>query len=491
MTRTGNALRILFATSEAAPWVKTGGLGDVAAALSAQLRAEGHDVRLVMPAYRSIRDRIANVAPIARFPAATSLPAASLAQSTLPGDVPVLLIDCPSLFDRDGGPYLDARGVDWPDNAVRFALLSTIAAKLARADTPLDWQPDILHCNDWQTGPAPAMLHCARTRHAKTVMTVHNLAFQGVFEGNLTALLGLPRQAFDFEGIEFHGKTSFMKAGLMFADRITTVSPTYAREIQHAPLGFGLQGVLARRADDLIGILNGIDEAVWNPADDPHIDAHYDADSIDIKVRNKTALQRALELDVRDDLPLFGVVTRLTEQKGSDLVATIAARIAHMPAQLVVLGAGDSAIERALRAAATSHPRSIAVMIGFDEALAHRIEAGCDAFLMPSRFEPSGLNQMYSQRYGSPPIAHATGGLRDSIVDTTPATLAAAIATGFLFDEPTVDGLWRAVQRAATLYEDKGRWRTLQRAGMKKSFGWSERASEYVALYRALLESRA
>jgi starch synthase len=484
-------LRVLFAASECAPWVKTGGLGDVAGALTAQLRRDGHDVRVLMPAYRSVRARLDGRAPLLTLAATAALPEASLVEAKLPGDVPAWLVDCPSLYDRDGGPYQDAEGRDWRDNPVRFALLSRVAATLSTASSPLVWRPDVLHCNDWQTGPAPALVHHARGPRAKTLMTVHNLAFQGVFDGDLTPLLGLPPEAFGIDGVEFYGRTSFLKAGLMFADRLSTVSPTYASEIQRAPLGFGLEGVLAKRSDRLSGILNGIDEAVWNPARDPLLEARYDSASLEDKARNKAALQRAMRLDVRPDLPLFGVVSRLTAQKGSDLIAAIAPRIAALPAQLAVLGTGDREVERTLLAAAATHRGAVATIVGFDEHLAHRIEGGADAFLMPSRFEPCGLNQMYSQRYGTPPIAHATGGLRDSIVDATPATLADGTATGFLFEPATVEGLFGAMLRALDVHAQPLQWRAMQRAGMAKPFGWPARARDYALLYRDIVASPA
>jgi starch synthase len=481
-------LRILFATSECAPWIKTGGLGDVAGALTAQLRAEGHDVRVLMPAYRAVHDRVEQGRVIAQLPAAEPLPGAALVEVPL-GEVPVMLVDCPALYDRDGGPYLDASGHDFPDNARRFALLSRIAARLAGPTSPLAWRPDVLHCNDWQTGPACAVVHHARGRRARTVMTVHNLAFQGVFDGDLTPLLGLPASAFEIEGVEYYANTSFLKAGLMFADRLTTVSPSYAQEIQQPALGFGLDGVLRKRRTVLTGILNGIDDRVWNPARDALIEATYDAATLERKARNKSALQRAMRLEVRADVPLFGVVSRLTAQKGSDLVAALALRLPGVPAQLAVLGTGERDIERALLSAAAANRGSVSTIIGFDEHLAHRIEAGADAFLMPSRFEPCGLNQMYSQRYGTPPIAHATGGLRDSIVDATPASLADGSATGFLFEPATPDALWRTIRRAVDVYGNRARWQAIQQAGMRQRFGWADRVQEYVALYRAVVEA--
>ena len=480
------SMRLLFATSECVPWVKTGGLADVAGALTAQLRHDGFDVRVLMPAYRSLAAK-ANK-PVAEIAATQALPAATLLEATLPSGVPALLVDAPSLFDRDGGPYQDASGRDYADNAQRFALLSRVAAELSLESSPFRWRPDVLHCNDWQTGPAPALVHHATGRRARTLLTIHNLAFQGVFAGDLTTLIGLPREAFGIEGVEYYGGTSFLKAGLMFADALTTVSPTYAREIQRAPLGMGLEGVLAKQRGRLVGILNGIDDAAWNPARDAHLVATYDADALDAKARNKSALQRELGLDEHADVPLFGVVSRLTEQKGSDLVAALAKRIAAVPAQLAVLGSGDREIAARIERAAQTHPRAVAKAIGFDEGLAHRIEAGADMFLMPSRFEPCGLNQMYSQRYGTPPIARATGGLVDSIVDANAATLRDGTATGFLFEAPTEASLWSAMQRAIDVHANPAQWRALQRAGMQRDFSWRLRAGDYARIYRRLVD---
>ena len=485
-TSPAQPLRVLFATSECEPWVKTGGLADVAGALTAWLHAEGIDVRIVMPAYRSSGAWPEAAAPRIALAPMSGLPDAALVEARLPGGVPVFLVDCPALYGREGNPYVDAQGRDWHDNAQRFALLSRVAALLAGPASPLDWQPDLLHANDWQTAPAAAIARFAAGRRVRTLVTVHNLAFQGVFDGDLSSLLGLPPRAFAVEGIEFYGRTSYLKAGLVFADRLSTVSPTYAREIQRAPLGFGLEGVLSQRADRLVGILNGIDTKRWDPSSDPLIAARYGPQSLERKARNKAALQQAFGLDVRADVPLLGVVSRLTSQKGSDLIASIAPRIAQR-AQLAILGSGDRAIESALLNAAALHPRAIGVSLGFDDALAHRIEAGADAFLMPSRFEPCGLNQMYSQRYGTPPIARATGGLCDSIVDATPEAIASGRATGFLFDEPTEAALGAAIDRALAAHARTRAWRKIQRAGMAQPFGWDERARDYVALYRRML----
>ncbi|HVF64326.1 MAG TPA: glycogen synthase GlgA [Casimicrobiaceae bacterium] len=483
-------MRVLFATSECSPWVKTGGLGDVAASLTARLQRDGCDVRVLMPAYRDVRNAIAST-NFASIPATATLPGATIRKATLPSGVVAWLVDSPTLFDREGGPYQDGKGLDFPDNACRFALLSHIAATLSSATTPIEWRPHILHLNDWQTAPAAALLAQSTEARAATLVTIHNLAFQGVFDGDLTGMLGLPPQAFGIDGVEFHGKTSYLKAGLIYADALSTVSPTYAHEIQRAPLGFGLEGVLAMRARQLTGILNGIDEVTWDPASDPLLFARYDAANIGGKRENKRALQCAMGLAERADVPLFGIVSRLTWQKGTDLALALVDRLVARPAQLVVLGSGERDFEQRFAASARAHPRSVGVRIGFDEPLAHRIEAGADAFLMPSRFEPCGLNQMYSQRYATPPIAHATGGLCDSIVDATPEALASGRATGFLFRQPTADALNDALDRAIDVYMQPDRWRAMMRAGMTTPFGWARSAQDYIALYRSLVAKAA
>jgi starch synthase len=486
------ALRVLFATPECAPWVKTGGLGDVSAALPAALEAGGLDVRVLLPAYRPVlAATAAHTRELARFAASARFPAARLREAPLPSGVPAWLLDCPALYDRDGGPYQDpAAGHDWPDNALRFAALARVAAWLAGESSPVAWRPRVLHCNDWQTALAPVYARFARGDHAASVVCIHNLAFQGLFPPTTVAEVELPAAAYSIDAGEYYGRLSFLKAGLAYADAITTVSPTYAREIQREPLGFGLQGLLAARAGRLHGILNGIDEEVWDPATDALIARRYDATRLAGKRDNKLALQRRMGLPADAGVPLFGFVGRLTQQKGVDLIAAAAPRIAAAPAQLAVLGAGERELEDALRTLARARPREVAVETGFDEPLAHLIEAGADAFLMPSRFEPCGLNQMYSQRYGTPPVAHATGGLCDSVVDCTPATLAGGTATGFLFGEPTGGALADAAERAIAAYRDPTTWQALQRNGMARDFGWRASAERYIELYQSLIAVR-
>ncbi len=479
-------LRILFATPECGPWIKTGGLADVSAGLPAALRAVGLDVRVLLPAYRPVLAAVPGARELAAFAASAGLPAARLLAATLPSGVTALLVDCPVLYDREGGPYQDGAGADWADNWRRFGLFSSVAAQLALHPGPIGWPPDVLHCNDWQAALAPAFLRFAGAPHAASVAAIHNLAFQGLFAPETVAALGLPRACYAMDGLEFHGRMSFLKAGLYYADAIATVSPTYAREIQREPLGFGMQDLLAARRDSLRGILNGIDTSEWDPATDAAIPARYDLRRIERKTASKAALQQRLGLAAEPGTMLFGVVGRMTEQKGIDLIAAIGAQLVALPAQLAVLGAGEWRHEQSIASLGRAHPGRIAALIGFDEALAHLVEAGADAFLMPSRFEPCGLNQMYSQRYGTPPVVRATGGLADSVVDLTDATLENGTATGFLFREPTAQALFAAAQRAHVAWLDRPLWRRLQQHGMARDFSWDASAREYAALYAHL-----
>jgi starch synthase len=479
-------VRVLFAASECAPFVKTGGLADVVGSLPPALRALGHDVRLLLPGYPAVLEGAAATRQVGEVAPFAGLPGARLVAGTTPSGVPVLAVVNDELYKRAGGPYQGPDGVDYEDNARRFGLLSRVAALLASAGSPIRWKPQVVHANDWQTGLAPAYLALSGDARAASLVTIHNLAFQGIFDAPWVSTLGIPSSAFTIQGVEYYGKLSFLKAGLFYADAIGTVSPSYAREIQSAPLGMGLEGLLAGRAADLHGILNGIDDTAWDPSTDPHLPAHYRATTLWRKAANKAALQSELGLAVRDDVPLFAIVSRLTQQKGIDLVLAIADELAAIPAQLAVLGTGERELARALEALPARHPGQFGVRIGFEEGLAHRIEAGADAFLMPSRFEPCGMNQMYSQRYGTPPIVHATGGLADSVLNCTPETLAAGTATGFVFGEATPDGLWAAIARCVALWHRPRLWRKLQKNAMARDFGWSRAASEYGRLYEAL-----
>ena len=479
-------MRILYATSEYAPLCKTGGLADVANALPRALCDLGADVRVLLPGYRDVLSGVRHQRHVARLNDNENFPLADLFEADSPSQQRLLVLVCPELFERAGGPYVDADGNDWPDNALRFGFLSHIAATLAGTASPYNWRCDVLHCNDWQTGLAPAYLHWRRPPRTPCLMTIHSLAYQGLFPGSMVPRLGLPARCLDVNGIEYHGNMSFLKAGLFYAQRITTVSPTYAQEIQREPLGFGMQGLLSERNADLEGILNGIDTEIWNPLTDLALAATYDMNSLERKTRNTYALRARFELAERPDIPLFGIVSRLIPQKGVDLVVAAAEDLAQLPAQLVVLGSGEPGVERSLTVLAARHPGMIGFERGFDERLSHLIEAGADIFLMPSRFEPCGLNQMYSQRYGTPPIVRRTGGLADSVVDCSAETLASGTASGFVFNDPSAEGLRAAIGRALDAWGNRPIWRQIQRNGMLRDFSWCASARRYLELYRAM-----
>lgn len=476
-----NRFRILLATSELAPWVKTGGLADVAYGLSRALVRRGHDVRVVMPYYESLftyagRDRMA---------AATLIDGYRIEViETALDDLVVWLLRCPGLYARPGGPYGNAAGVDWPDNDERFGVFGRSLAWLAGdAPTP-GFAADVLHLNDWPSALAAPFVAAAANRPG-VLFTIHNLGYQGLFGGasfrRLSALLDMNPAWWAPEALEFHGQLSFIKAGLVFADRLSTVSPGYAREILTDELGFGLAGLLRHRARDLHAIVNGIDSERWDPAHDRFIAHHYDADRPQIKTRNKTLLQRELGLDVAPDRPLAIMISRLVPQKGIDLVLDALPGILALGAQLAVLGTGDADYERRLQAARTAHPGSVAFARGMNEALAHRLEAAGDLLLMPSRYEPCGLNQLYSMRYGTIPVVRRTGGLGDTV----------DAATGFAFDEPSASALLAALSTALTAYRDADAWRGLQQAGMRRDFSWDRSAAAYERLYGELCERSA
>ena len=482
-------MNVLFCTSEAVPLIKTGGLADVSGALPPALHEIGVDCRVLLPGYPQVLDMadpLHQVCELHGLPGHTS---ARLLQGVLPGsEVPLYVLDIPAAYDRLGGPYQDEHGHDHADNAWRFALLAKAAALLASEATPLEWRPDVLHCNDWQTGLAPAYLHFmgAHTSthtgtHTPSMMTVHNLAYQGIFPPEVMPRLDLPPASFAVNGIEYYGNVSFLKAGLYYANQLSTVSPTYAREIQQDTLGMGLQGLLRTRSAQLTGILNGIDTLDWNPGIDPLIPCAYRARSPGDKRTCKQRLQERMGLNVQNDAPLFGLIARMTPQKGLDLVLAVAEGIVNRGGQLVMLGTGDKLIEQAVRDTAAKHPGQVACFIGYDEALSHQIEAGSDVFLMPSRFEPCGLNQMYSLRYGAVPIVHATGGLNDTVEDGV---------TGFVFHHPTPHALWLAVEQALELYPIKPAWKRMMLNGMKQDFSWEHSAKAYKATYQNLIDAR-
>lgn len=472
-------MRILFVASEVAPYSKTGGLGDVAGALPRALARLGHEVKVVTPRYLDVRAE--GLAPtghslLLRFPfGEVGGPVLSLRPEPR---LEVLFLEAPGLYGRKG-LYHDAFG-DFPDNARRFGYLALGALQAAQR---LGFAPDVVHLNDWQAGlAAPALKlgyrHTALGR-ARSVFTVHNLAYQGLFPQRVLGELGLPQETFTPEGLEFHGQVSFMKAGLVWADALTTVSPTYAHEIQTPEHGWGLDGLLRRRAAVLSGILNGIDAEEWDPEHDPHLPAHFGARDLAGKARCKRALLEAFGL-ADTSAPVFAVVSRLAEQKGMDLVLAEAGRILRADVRLVVLGSGAPGLEHAFRQLAARHPQKVAVRLGFDAPLSHLVEAGADFFLMPSRFEPCGLNQLYSQRYGTVPVVRRTGGLADTVEE-------GLLGTGLVFERLHPLALFAAVRRAQALYADPKRLEATRARGMTRDFSWAASARRYEALYRGLV----
>ncbi len=475
---------ILSVASEAYPLVKTGGLADVVGALPAALAPHGFATTTLIPGYAALADLVAAGEPVHHWPDLIGTDARLVAASL--GDQPLLILDAPALFVRPGGPYGDASGRDWDDNWRRFAALARAAAELATGAVP-GHRYAVLHAHDWQAGLAPAYVR-AFGGQAKTVMTVHNIAFQGRFDRGIFPELGLPDWMNSIHGTEYYGATGYLKAGLQAADAITTVSPTYAREIRDPVFGMGLEGLIADRADIVSGIVNGIDPAVWSPAADPALAAGYTAATLDDRVANKAAVERTFGLAPGTG-PIFTVVSRLTWQKGMDVLVDVLDTLVAMGGRLAMLGSGDKPLEAAFRAAAERHPGRIGVRIGYDEGLSHLLQGGADAILIPSRFEPCGLTQLYGLAYGCVPVVARTGGLADTVIDANQAALAAGVATGIVHDGVTHDALLDAIGRSVALHRDAARWRRVQENGMAADFSWTESGRRYADLYRHLLEA--
>jgi starch synthase len=476
-------LSVLAIASEAFPLIKTGGLADVVGALPAALQREGIAVRTLIPGYRRVLAVTWDATVVHTMPSLHG-GAARIRAATVDG-FDVLVLDAPHLFDRPGNPYVDPDRKPWPDNAQRFAALAAAGAALAHG-AAAGFAPHVVHAHDWQSGLVPAYLHFGPAPRPATVMTVHNLAFQGQFPRSVFAELGLPPHAFGIDGVEYYGDVGYLKAGIALADCITTVSPTYAAEIRSPDAGMGLEGLLRTRADVLIGIRNGIDEELWDPATDAHLPVRYDATGLELRAQNKDALQARFGLARDPDALLFSIVSRLTWQKGSDLVLDALPELLHTGGQLAVLGAGDAELEHRFAAAAKMHPGRVAIVRDLNEALAHQMHGGADALLMPSRFEPCGLTQMIALRYGVVPVVARVGGLADTIVDASEMALAAGAGSGIQFAPTTREMLEAALDRTARLWRDRPLWRRVQRHAMRCDVGWRRPAREYAGLFRRL-----
>jgi len=482
-------MKVLHVAAEVFPLVKTGGLADVVAALPVALAAQGADVRLLLPGLPAVMEGVQGARTVIDIGACFGALRVRLLLARMPGNkLPVYVIDAPYLYKRGGSPYQDSQGEEWPDNLQRFALLGWVAAHLAAQDCDPQWAPDIVHAHDWHAAMACAYMAEHVPTQAASVYTVHNLAFQGLFPTQDWSLLGVATRLLSPAGLEYHGQLSFMKAGLKFATRVTTVSPNYAREIATHEFGCGLDGVIRERGAHVLGILNGIDDELWNPATDPAIATRYDAERLQGKRDCKRALQAELGLQVDDKALLLTVVSRLTSQKGLDLVLAAIPELVAAGVQFAVQGAGEPALEAAFRMAQLAHPGRVHVFVGYDEARAHRLVAGADVIAVPSRFEPCGLTQLYGLRYGTLPVVRRVGGLADTVVDADPGSMASGRATGFVFDLAVPAAFERCVRRALAAFEQPAVWRGLMHSAMGQPLGWAGPAKSYLDLYASIAD---
>jgi starch synthase len=479
----GAMMQVLHVCSELFPLLKTGGLADVVGALPAAQIVEGDDVRVLLPAFPDLRKGIPDTRVVSEFDAFNHH--VTLLYGRFNG-VGIYLIDVPSLYDRPGSPYHDQDQYAYMDNYLRFALLGWVGSEMA-LDLDKSWRPDIIQAHDWHAGLTCAYL-AAKGRPAKSVFTVHNLAYQGLFAARHLPELGLPDSFFQTYGFEFYGQISYLKAGLFYADHVTTVSPTYAREITQPAYGYGMEGLLLTLQSEgrLTGILNGVDDAIWNPTHDPMLATRYNRDVLEAKVQNKRHLQTAMGLTVDEKVPLFAVVSRLTSQKGLDLVLEVLPDLLELGGQLTLLGAGDVTLQQGFLAAAAEYPSQVGVQLGYHEAFSHRIIGGADVIMVPSRFEPCGLTQLYGLKYGTLPLVRRTGGLADTVTDSSLENLSDGIASGFVFEDATAAALQRAIRRAFVLWSRPALWRYVQRQAMALDFSWHVAARAYQALYQRL-----
>jgi starch synthase len=487
-------INILFVSSEVDPFAKTGGLADVSSALPKAIKEQGHEIRIMMPRYRFISERKFKLHDIIRLkdipvPIGNDTPFGNVKSSfisSLKEKVQVYFLDNEKLYGRDGVYQSPTSKKDYKDNDERFIFFCRGVLETLKR---LGWQPDIIHCNDWQTGLIPAYLKTVYQddpllRNVKTIFTIHNMAYQGAFPLESFETSNLPQETFCTEGVEAYGKFNFLKAGLIYSDTITTVSEKYSHEICDSDeYGAGLNGVLHTRKKDLRGILNGIDYMIWNPLTDPYIYRKYDIKSIDAKIENKRALVTKFGLEFDETTPVIGAISRLVEQKGFDLVLDSLDELMKQKIQFVLLGSGDPELEKQFDKFQKKFSKQIGIAFGYDEELAHLIEAGSDMFLMPSKYEPCGLNQMYSMRYGTIPVVRATGGLDDTVEDYT----GAGKGTGFKFEKFESKELIKAVLRAIKVFHQSDEWKKLMRNGMLRDFSWEHSASKYISLYKDLL----
>jgi len=479
-------IRVLSVASEAVPLVKTGGLADVAGALPAAVAPHGVAMTTLVPGYPAVMRALGKGRSFHTYADLFGEPARLVAGKL--GEHPLIVLDAPGLYARDGGPYAEPGGKDWNDNWRRFAALGRAAADLA-AGAIRGKRFDLLHAHDWQAGMAPAYLRFAPAEGGvwvPSVMTIHNMAFQGYFSRRIFGQLGLPREAWSMHGVEYHGGVGFLKAGMEAASAITTVSPSYAAEIRTSEFGLGLEGLVRSREGRVHGIVNGIDTDLWNPATDPALPASFTARTLQRRTANKRALEAEFGLEPGDG-PLFIVITRLTWQKGIDVLLEVLDHLVGLGGRLALLGSGEAAIEAALHEAAARHPGRIGVRIGYDEALSHRMQAGGDAILVPSRFEPCGLTQLYALAYGCVPVVARTGGLADTVIDANPAALGAGVATGLQFSGVNYDSFAQAITRAISLYSQRDTWRVIQRNAMHADFSWGASGKAYADLYASLV----
>jgi starch synthase len=475
-------MKILFAASEIYPLIKTGGLADVAGALPVALRNKGHDIKLIMPAYQGILNKVAPIQKSINLGNPFGVGDLLLLETHIPdNDTPIWLLQCQALYEREDGPYVDKNGVDFQDNHLRFAAFSWAIATLALHGNLIDWQADILHLNDWQTGFAAAYLKSWKVNHIPIVTTVHNLRYNGSFDMDQFSATHLSPELLSMHGMEFYGRFSGLKAGLVYADAVTTVSPTYAQEILTPEYGDGLDGTLRAMQDKLIGILNGVDYNQWSPEKDPLISQNYDLNSLNLKQKNKLALLRENALSEELDYPVFGVVSRLTEQKGLDLVLQVMPALLEKGARLIVLGSGDKHLESGYLELQRNYPQQVAVRIGYFEDYSHRIQAGIDALLIPSRFEPCGLTQLYALKYATLPIVRQTGGLADTVFEEGEK------ANGFAFKEADIESLKAAMERCMACFQDTNRWQQKQQNAMGYDYSWEAVTDQWIELYQSLL----